>query len=192
MELEVHDEVYSPAEDSLLLLDSIDQLDDLKGLRCLDVGTGTGVAAILMAKKGCETFATDLSAEAAELACRNAKINEVLIHVTVGNITYHFRDRTFDLITLNPPYLPESMSEDIKLSISWAGGIKGREVIDLFLPEVLRILKHGGRSLILHADYNDPLFTMKWGEKRGLHSCIRARKKLAFHELVIVELMLRS
>lgn len=190
MELEVADEIYSPAEDSLLLLDSIDQLGDLKGFRCLDVGTGTGVAAIFMAKKGCETFATDLSVEAAELAYRNAKINGVLIHIAAGNLTYHFRDRVFDLITFNPPYLPESPSEEIKLSISWAGGTKGREVIDAFLPEVPRILKQGGRTLILHADYNDPVLTRKWGEKRGLCSSIRGRRKLAFHELIIVELML--
>ncbi len=189
--LELDEEVYRPAEDSLLLLDSIESLGILEGLRCLDVGTGTGIAAIYMAKRGCETFATDITEESVELAYKNARINEVILHVAQGDLTRHFRDSSFDIVVFNPPYLPERPS-DFKLPLSWAGGLKGREVIDRFLSDLLRVLRKGGRALILHADYNEPHWTSKWGRERGFDVRIAGRRKLAFHELIVLELSLRS
>ncbi len=191
LEIEIHREVYAPAEDSLLMLDSVDKWGDLKGLKCLDVGTGTGIVAIFMAKKGCETFATDLISESVELTRRNAELNGVDLHVTQGDLMSHFRSSSFDIITFNPPYLPEPPS-DVKLSISWAGGSMGRELIDRFLSDLPRVIKGGGRAAILHADYNEPHLTSEWGRERGFDSRILGRRKLAFHELIVIELRLRS
>ncbi len=186
--LELDEGVYKPAEDSLLLLDSIESLGSLRRLKCLDVGTGTGIAAIYMARRGCETFATDITEESVELAYRNARINGVTLHVTQGDLMEHFRDSSFDIVTFNPPYLPESPS-DFGLSLSWAGGLRGREVIDCFLSDLTRVLRKGGEALILHADYNEPHRTLKWGRERGFDVHIVGRRKLAFHELVVLELL---
>ncbi len=191
LEIETHREVYMPAEDSLLMLDSVDLWGDLRGLKCLDVGTGTGIVAIFMARKGCETFATDLTSESVELTRRNAELNGVDLHITQGDLMNHFRSSSFDVITFNPPYLPERPS-DVKLSISWAGGSMGRELIDRFLSDLPRVIKEGGRAAILHADYNEPRLTLEWGRKRGFNSRILGRRKLAFHELIVIELRLRS
>ncbi len=189
--LEISSEVYVPAEDSLLLLDSIDGLGNLEGLRCLDVGTGTGIAAIYMARRRCETFATDLTAESVELTYKNAKINGVVLHVAQGDLTRHFRNSSFDVVVFNPPYLPEPPGRS-ELSLSWAGGSGGREVIDRFLRDLPRVLREGGRALILHADYNDPHQTSKWGGERGFDVRVVGRRKLAFHELVVLELELHQ
>ncbi len=191
LEIETHREVYTPAEDSLLMLDSVDLWGDLRGLKCLDVGTGTGIVAIFMARKGCETFATDLTSESVELARRNAELNGVDLHVAQGDLMNHFRDSSFDIITFNPPYLPEPPS-NVKLSISWVGGLMGRELIDRFLSDLPRVIKEGGRAAILHADYNEPRLTLEWGRKRGFDSHILGRRKLAFHELIVIELRPRS
>lgn len=43
-----------------------------------------------------------------------------------------------DVLIFNPPYVPTD-SEEIHgngIEVSWAGGIDGREVIDLFLPKI--------------------------------------------------------
>ena len=50
-----------------------------------------------------------------------------------------FIKRSFDLVSFNPPYFAEYTEEEREemqgqgISISWAGGLRGREVIDRFL-----------------------------------------------------------
>jgi len=191
LEIEIRREVYTPAEDSLLMLDAIDLWGDLKGLRCLDVGTGTGIVAIFMAKRGCETVATDLTFESVKLTLKNAKLNGIRLHVAQGDLMSHFRGSSFDIITFNPPYLPEHPSSE-KISLSWAGGSMGRELIDRFLSDLPRVIRRGGKVAILHADYNEPHLTLEWGKKEGFDSRILGRRKLAFHELIVLELRFRN
>ncbi len=186
--LELDAEVYRPAEDSLLLLSAIESLSDLSGLRCLDVGTGTGILAIKMALLGCDTVASDISDRAVRLALRNAHTNGVEIHVVQGNLSHHFREHSFDLVVFNPPYLPEEPDPTIELSISWSGGARGRKLIEGLLKDLPRILKERGRALILHASYNNPELTLKRVSKLGLKGEIIGRRKLPFHELLVVEI----
>ncbi|MEM1521297.1 MAG: methyltransferase [Candidatus Korarchaeum sp.] len=173
--------VYWPAEDSLLMLDAIRSLK-LEGSVCLDLGTGTGILAIEMAKKGCWTVASDLSPDSCLLARKNFSLNGVSIEIVQGNLTRHFRGLSFDLIAFNPPYLPlEGESEQ------WAGGELGRELIDIVLVDLPRLLKDGGAALMLHADFNYPELTIERAEALGMKANIIRRRKLAFHELMVLE-----
>ena len=183
--LELDRNVYIPAEDSLLLLDSIEQLGNLNGKRCLDVGTGTGLAAIYMAKRGCETYATDISPKSVELARRNAKLNKVLIQVTQGNLLTHFRDRSFDLISFNPPYLPERPDPDSPITYAWAGGLNGREFLSEFLEDLSRVLSVEGISLFIFSDLNGVDWVVRTCNKK-MRCRIVARRKLAFHEIMVM------
>ena len=55
----------------------------------------------------------------------------------------HFRQ---DILIFNPPYVPTPASELLGdgISRSWAGGEKGREVLDMLLPHVQRLLAPRG------------------------------------------------
>lgn len=174
--------VYWPAEDSLLLLESLRSLD-LKGKTCLDLGTGTGIIAVEMARRGCWTVASDISLNSCLLARKNSSLNGVSIEVVQGSLTRHFRELSFDLVAFNPPYLPiEGESEQ------WAGGRRGREFIDALIDDLPRLLRDGGAALILHADFNDPKLTIRRAEALGVRASITKRRKLSFHELVVVEI----
>ncbi|MCS7102857.1 MAG: methyltransferase [Candidatus Korarchaeum sp.] len=174
--------VYWPAEDSLLVLEALRPLD-LRGKACLDLGTGTGILAIEMARKGCWTVASDLSLDSCLLARLNSSLNSVSVEVVQGSLVRHFRSSAFDLVVFNPPYLPlEGESEQ------WTGGELGRKLIDSVLIDLPRILKVGGVALILHADFNNPELTAKKVEALGMRVSITKRRKLAFHELMVVEM----
>ncbi|GFH07885.1 hemK methyltransferase family member 2, partial [Haematococcus lacustris] len=58
----------------------------------------------------------------------------------------------------NPPYVPTPDDEvqSRGLSSAWAGGFKGRRVIDRFMPQLSRVLRCGGQLLLVAVAENDP------------------------------------
>ncbi len=76
----------------------------------LDLGTGCGVQAIVAAKNGVEVTATDLNPRAVNVASFNALLNDVEVECLCGDLFAPVAERTFDLITSNPPFVisPES------------------------------------------------------------------------------------
>lgn len=76
-----------------------------KKIKILDIGTGSGVIAITLAKKiNCEVTATDISSKALEVAIENAKINKVNVKFYQSDLYTNITD-TFDVIVSNPPYI---------------------------------------------------------------------------------------
>jgi release factor glutamine methyltransferase len=79
-------------------------------LNCLDLGTGSGVIAVSLAKylPQVRVTAVDLSVEALELTRENAELNNVIDRVDVLCSNW-FEGVTgkFDLIVSNPPYIAE-------------------------------------------------------------------------------------
>jgi release factor glutamine methyltransferase len=69
----------------------------------LDVGTGSGIIAICVAKAGRRVTAIDLSRAAVRVARRNAALNGVQFESHHSDLLSKVKDR-FDLIAFNPPY----------------------------------------------------------------------------------------
>ncbi|RDD52889.1 MAG: methyltransferase domain-containing protein [Candidatus Korarchaeota archaeon NZ13-K] len=154
---------------------------EVRGKTCLDLGTGTGILAIDMARRGCLTVASDVSMDSCLLARRNSALNGVYVEVVQGDLARHFRDLSFDIVAFNPPYLPLRGESE-----QWSGGELGRELIDSLLIDLPRLLRDGGAALLLHADFNDPILTIKRARALNLSAKIIGRKKLSFHELMVV------
>lgn len=77
-------------------------------LSVLDIGTGTGIIAIELKKALPETeiWASDLSAEALQVAKENAKDRHLEIHFIQSDLFQALNPtKRFDLIVSNPPYI---------------------------------------------------------------------------------------
>ena len=87
-----------------------------KGLRMLDIGTGSGCIAIALAKNlaGSEVTGIDVSADALKIASKNIFINELMVHFTEFDILDPHGGNDlgqFDVIVSNPPYVTQSDKE---------------------------------------------------------------------------------
>jgi len=141
------EDVYEPAADTELLVKSIRLR---QGERVLEIGTGTGIIAIHCAKHGCRVTATDIVAEALELARENAQQNTVEVDLREGNMFEPVEGR-FDVIIFNPPYLPTA-PEDLThspLDKALDGGPDGTAVTIQFIEQLNQYLAHEGRAYIV-------------------------------------------
>jgi len=134
--------VYEPAEDTYLLLKTA--WEEVKPIDAvLEVGTGCGLIAKLLAKRARYVIATDIN----PFAVLNARLNGV--DAIEANL-FGGLDRKFDLIIFNPPYLPadENMPTDW-CAKAWDGGPSGVEVIWDFISQVCAHLTKRGKAQIV-------------------------------------------
>ncbi|MFH1450959.1 MAG: HemK2/MTQ2 family protein methyltransferase [archaeon] len=184
--LEIFDQVYEPREDSFLLAEVVEKVLSGGGRRgvvgrsveVLDIGTGSGMQAIIAAKLGANVVATDINQIAIECAEKNAEKNNVEIDLRKGDMFWPVRDEKFDLIIFNAPYLPEESAPEEKELIDYSYAGAGR--IKEFLEEYQNHLKTGGCALLVFSSLSG---INVLGE-------IIARKKVAFEEICVARLTL--
>jgi SAM-dependent methyltransferase len=88
----------------------------------LDIGTGCGALALLIARFADEVIATDVNPLALEFARRNAEVNDVSNVTWVeGSLTEPVDDRRFDLVVGNLPFVISPQS-----SLTFRDGEPGR------------------------------------------------------------------
>jgi len=134
--------IYMPSAATRLIAENLQEID---GLRVLDLGTGSGVLAILASKLGAgNVVATDVSDRAIKIAKRNAEINGVEIDFRVGDLFNPVRGELFDLIICNPPMTPSP----IQLRRFTWGGIDGRLILDKVIDEAPSHLRRNGRLIL--------------------------------------------
>lgn len=82
-----------------------------EGLKIIDIGTGSGCIATVLARKGWEVTAMEKSDEAAELAQDNFSANNVKVRLVHDDILSPACEYdAFDMIVSNPPYIKPSES----------------------------------------------------------------------------------
>lgn len=126
--------------------------------RILDVGCGSGAISIALAKEieGAEVWGVDLSDEALKIAKENnfalsAGVNFAEADALDG--VERYVDGEFDIIVSNPPYIPQSEEEDMRLNVTGFEPSMALFVEDddplIFYREIARsasyILREGGR-----------------------------------------------
>lgn len=120
--------------------------------RALDLCTGTGLIAMLPAAE--RVVAVDLDPAALAVAEINLALN-LAHHVELreGDLFDGLEGETFDLVTANPPFLPDA--PDGKLPLSGRGGRRGDEVLERLLLGAPRHLAPGGEALIYAEGFGD-------------------------------------
>lgn len=183
----VDENVYEPAEDSLLFAENLVVKD---GEKVLDVGTGCGLLAVLAADKASEVLAIDINPFAVRCALKNAMCNDggSKLNMIQGDLFGPLnKELKFDLILFNAPYLPTNENEPLSwLSRSWEGGPTGRQLIDRFIRDVKKYLKKGGRVFLMQSTLSDVERTVNEFLKSGLEAKIISNLALPFFETLVL------
>ena len=123
-------------------------------VRIVDVGTGSGCIALVLAKElpSIEIYATDVSAAALEIARANAARHQFddRVHFRQADLLDNLSGN-FDLIVSNPPYVGESEEDTVQLEVrkfeprsAVFAGPKGTEVIERLIPQAYAALRPAG------------------------------------------------
>lgn len=138
-------EVYPPAEDTFLLLDS---LEVSKGLKVLEMGCGTGLVSCHIAYNGAELTAADINPKAVDCTSNNLKNNNLKGSTVISNLFQNIHEK-FNLIVFNPPYLSAEEEGCGIIEKAWAGGPTGTEILAEFLKQGRNHLLPDGRITVL-------------------------------------------
>ena len=89
----------------------------------------------------------------------------------------------------NPPYVPTDPSELLSDGIerSWAGGLRGRQVLDRLIPEVDRIMAPDGVWYCVLLKENEPDEVCDMMRRQGWASVMVKRRKAGREDLQIVK-----
>jgi release factor glutamine methyltransferase len=186
---DVNDDVYEPAEDSFLFAENLHvAVDEV----VLDLGTGSGILAVLATKTAGSVVAVDVNPYAIRCAKDNAQLNNVKkkIDFLQGDLFSALNvDVRFDLVLFNAPYLPSEEGEDaLWIERAWAGGTNGRAVVDRFIIEVATHLKPHGRVQLMQSTLTGVKETISSFKAHGLYASVVAQQKLPFFEtLTLIE-----
>lgn len=163
--------VYEPSDDTFLLMDVLKAEAPRLRARslavCLEIGSGSGaVTSSLFASLHLRTPALFLCVDVnpraaattrATCARNRVRIADVVRGDLVGALAARLRGQV-DLLVFNPPYVqtpPDEVGTD-RIEAAWAGGARGREVIDRLLPAVSALLSPRGSFYLLLEAVNDP------------------------------------
>lgn len=113
------DHVYEPAEDSFLLLDTLeDELSFLLQMKpqvCVEIGPGSGIVISALAKylnyQSHGFYAVDINRFACDATTKTAKENQVDVEVLNMDLLSSFKPNSVDLLVFNPPYVPTTSDE---------------------------------------------------------------------------------
>jgi release factor glutamine methyltransferase len=119
----------------------------------LDMGTGSGINAILAARNGARVVAVDVDQQALDATRANAARNGVAssIDVRESNLFAAVTDETFDVIVFDPPYRWFRPRDALEAAIT----DENYAAMTRFFREARRHLAPGGRILVGFATSGD-------------------------------------
>ena len=136
--------------------------------RILDVGTGTGLIALMLAQRCPQAYITaiDIDAEAVEQAHENILSSpwKDRVEVLLQDICTFPANQQFDSIVSNPPYFIDSL----KCPDSQRNTARHTDTLDAkrLLESVARLLSDNGRfSIILPAEQTDLLIQTAYAQR---------------------------
>ncbi|MGE5180575.1 MAG: peptide chain release factor N(5)-glutamine methyltransferase [Acidobacteriota bacterium] len=134
--------------------------DRTAACRVLDLCTGSGAIAVSLARElpAARVIATEVSADAAALARKNAERNAVgdRVDVRVGDLWQPVAGERFDLIVANPPYVAThviaTLAPEVRCEprLALDGGGDGLRFYDRIVAEARAYLEPGGALVVEH------------------------------------------
>ncbi len=139
--------------------------------RALDLGCGTGVLGLTMARRGFQVDCVDINPEAVRCAAINAERNGLSEQVTAhhGNL-FSAVDGQYDLITFSPPSFRGEPTS--KFDLSW----RATDVFERFAQGLPERLTSTGLALVLQTSHGDEPGLVRALLDTGLRVDVVARK----------------
>lgn len=156
--------------------------------RCLDLCTGGGIQAIMLAAAAQQVVAVEIDELAANAARFNAALNAVEDRVEVhhGSLYEPVPPGPYDLIVSNPPFLP--VPEGVHHALAGHGGEDGLSVLGPLLEGIPARLSDHGEALVYAEGVGDaegPFVRQRLQEMAGGH-------RLDVHLLLVSRLTIKS
>lgn len=153
--------VLIPRQDTETLCVTAEELIRKNGYKhLLDLCTGSGCIGLSLAKRtGIGTCLSDISEEALSVAEQNAKELGVTAKTVKSDLFSAFADERFDIITVNPPYIPSAVIDGLAPEVqreprlALDGGEDGLTVYRRLAAEYAEHLSEGG-ALVMEIGYD--------------------------------------
>jgi release factor glutamine methyltransferase len=158
--LQVTKDVLTPRPDTETVVEfALREFPETAPWRILDLGVGSGaiLLALLAERPAARGLGVDISEEALAVAQDNAAGLGLAGRAAFlrGDWTAGLAEGEFDLVVANPPYIASKVIEtldpevrDHEPRLALEGGVDGLDHYRLLAPEILRVLKPGGRFAV--------------------------------------------
>ena len=177
--------MYEPGDDSFFfgefLKDYLKNFENKENLEVMEMGSGSGILAEI-----CSEFIPKKN-----IVCVDIQYTCVKNLRKKGFATIHSdlfkevpKEKKYDLIFFNAPYLPEDKNEEKQSQIETTGGKRGDEISLKFIKQAKKYLKDKGKIFLLISSLTSFDKIKKFDPK------IVSRKKIWFEELLILEIKL--
>lgn len=155
------------------------------GERVLEIGSGLGLAAVLLAKAGAHVVATDVLPAAVEAIRANAALNGVAVDARLGDCYAPVAGERFELICANAPQMPTPPGRARRDALAAAdnGGTDGWEILDRVIRGAPAHLAPGGRLLFAIFGFLGRKSAFARLETAGLEPVLVASEPQAFPRL---------
>ena len=128
-----------------------------KDEKFLEIGVGTGITSLLLARDGVNVSGTDINARSIENTLLNAKKNNIhLEEVTLSNVYDGiFPEKKFDVIYWNTPWMETICKSGVSCNLDYGLFDDGYINIERWIKESEKHLKPNGRLYIGHANFGN-------------------------------------
>ncbi|MFB6075960.1 MAG: HemK2/MTQ2 family protein methyltransferase [Candidatus Aenigmatarchaeota archaeon] len=180
LELKISDNIYETGEDSELLANNMEIEDNEK---VLDIGTGSGVMALIASKNAKYVLGVDINRKAIEISKSNAYNNKIKNVEFKKSDLFEKINKKYDVILFNPPYLPTEEEDRI-----WSGGKNGRKIIERFSKEFKEYLKEDGKVYMVISSLTGKEEVEKIFKNEGMNVYTKGEKKIPWEILYVLKI----
>ncbi len=149
----------------------------------LDMGTGSGVCAVLAAALARRVVAVDINPAAVRCASLNAHLNQLehRIEVRQGDLYAPVAGERFDLILFNPPFLTGTPLDE--RDRAW----RSPDVAERFAAGLSAHLKPGGAALVVLSTFGGAQNFLEQFRRCGLTVTVHAARRFVNERLAVVK-----
>lgn len=149
IEIEAWPTVYHPGNESSTLF-MLKHLPQIKDKKILEIGCGTGLIGLSLAKKN-QVVLGDINPQAVDCSRYNSQLNKIPVEVHQSDLFSAFEDKSFDVILFNTPYWHRPLEDDVELLACDPNG----ELFQRFIEESTDYLNEGGTVIFTYSNLSN-------------------------------------